>query len=613
MSRARIVCVLLAAVTLLVYWPVWNHGFVNFDDGAYVSQNPVVQAGLTWPGVKWAFTTFHSANWHPVTWLSHMLDCELFGLDPGGHHLANVLFHAINAVLLFLFLFRTTQALWPSALAAALFAWHPLRVESVAWAAERKDVLCAFFFLLTLRTYCRYAQKRSKVESREPRAAPGAAALDLRPSTLDYGLALFFFALGLMSKPMLVTLPFVLLLLDYWPLQRVPGFEFGKAQWSRLLLEKGPFLALAAASCVVTFVAQQRAESVLTLQHHPLPFRLENALTSGAAYVLKTLWPVNLAVLYPFPKQIPPAQWATATVLLASITGLIWRARRRQPYLLTGWLWFLGMLVPVIGLVQVGVQAMADRYTYLPHIGLFMAAAFGLADLAARLRLKPAALVPAGGIVLAGCLAATANQLRFWHDGVALFGHAVAVTADNPVARNNLGVVLDLAGRPQEAIGQYQEALRLQPDYVLAHNNLALVLAQTRRAPEAIQHLRETLRLRPDYPEPHFNLGLVLLREGQLDEAVAHFQKALELRPDFNDAREKLNEARVAMRSGSGWTNSSALQVEGGTTEDPTANPSPAGSLLHSGKLDQILASLKSSDGIKSNAAEAHFSLTNSP
>ena len=335
------------------------------------------------------------SNWHPLTWLSHMVDCQLFGLNAGGHHLVNVLFHATNAVLLFLLLLRLTSALWQSALIAALFAWHPLHVESVAWVAERKDVLSAFFGLLTLMAYVRYTQSRSKVEGRGSRADIAVQALDSRllgaakrsgdSSTRDYLLVLFFFACGLMSKPMLVTLPFVLLLLDYWPLQRLPDFELRISRWSRLVWEKWPFFALAAASCVVTFVAQKRGEAVVSLGGYPLSSRIGNAAVAYVKYLFNSVYPVNLAVIYPLPiyslpKENPWVQVAGAIIVLAMISWLIWRARRQRPYLLTGWLWYLGMLVPVVGLVQVGSQAMADRFTYLPLIGVFIGVVFGLGD-----------------------------------------------------------------------------------------------------------------------------------------------------------------------------------------------------------------------------------------
>jgi tetratricopeptide (TPR) repeat protein len=558
MSRPRIVCVLLALVTLLVYLPVRHYAFVNFDDPDYVTENPMVQAGLTWSGCQWAFTTWHASNWHPLTWLSHMVDWQLFGLNAGGHHLVNVLFHATNAVLLFLLLLRLTSALWQSALIAALFAWHPLHVESVAWVAERKDVLSAFFGLLTLMAYVRYAQSRSKVEGRGSRADIAVQALDSRllgaakrsgdGSTRDYLLVLFFFACGLMSKPMLVTLPFVFLLLDYWPLQRLPDFELRISRWSRLVWEKWPFFALAAASCVVTFIAQKRGEAVVSLGGYPLSSRIANAAVAYGKYLFNSVYPVNLAVIYPLPiyslpKENPWVQVAGAIIVLAMISWVIWRARRQRPYLLTGWLWYLGMLVPVVGLVQVGSQAMADRFTYLPLIGVFIGVVFGLGDLAKKLRLEPMVMASVAGVVLAGCLFATARQLRFWRDSETLFEHTLAATKDNPIAQSNLGTALSEAGQPQEAAEHFGEALRLNPGYAPAHYNLGVALTQTGHLQEAMEHFREALRLNPDYAKAHYNLGVALTQTGHLQEAIEHFREALRLNPDYAPAHYNLGHA----------------------------------------------------------------------
>jgi Flp pilus assembly protein TadD len=497
MSRPRIVCVLLALITLSVYLPVRHYAFVDYDDPNYVTENPIVQAGLTWTGVKWAFTTLDASNWHPLTWLSHMLDCQLFGLNAGRHHLVNVLLHATNAVLLLLLLLRMTGAFWQSAFIAALFAWHPLHVESVAWVAERKDVLSTFFGLLTLMAYLRYAQKRGQGTGH------GESA---KAVTISYSLALLFFALGLMAKPMLVTLPFVFLLLDYWPLQRVPDFELRISHGARLVLEKWPFFALAAASCVVTFVAQQRGEAVAPLEAYPLSSRIENAAVAYVKYLFNSVYPVNLAVIYPLPKEIPLVQVAGAIIVLATISWLIWRARRQRPYLLTGWLWFLGMLVPVVGLVQVGSQAMADRYTYLPLTGVFMVAILGMGDWAVRLRLKSTILILVAFFVLAGCLFATARQLRFWRDGETLFKRALAVTKDNPVAHYTLGNDLLQRGQVEEAMAQFQKALEIKPNYTEAHDNI----------------------------------GIAFLQKGQADQAVVHFQKALEIQPRNSGAQNNL-------------------------------------------------------------------------
>jgi hypothetical protein len=352
----RLVCLLLGLITLLAYLPVYSFEFSFYDDTDYVTGNKMVQAGLSWSGIKWAFTSFHASNWHPVTWLSHMLDCQLFGLNAGAQHLVNVLFHAANAVLLLLFLYRTTRLLWPAAFAAAAFAWHPLRVESVAWIAERKDVLSTFFGLLALGFYARYAQaqagdgKRNASDASRPTAS----------GTKDYLLALGLFAVGLMAKPMLVTWPFLMLVLDYWPLHRFGGSDttgasaaagprFG-ARLRQLIREKWPFFLLAAGGCVITLLAQ-RSQAMLSLGACPLGLRVSNALVAYSRYLLKAAWPVPLTISYPFPRQYPLWQVAGATLLLATISAVAWGPRRKAPYLLAGWLWYLGTLVPVVGLV----------------------------------------------------------------------------------------------------------------------------------------------------------------------------------------------------------------------------------------------------------------------
>ncbi len=527
LNRPRLVSLVLALMTLLVYLPVRHHGFVLFDDPDYVTENRTVEAGLTWSGVKWAFSSGHASNWHPVTWLSHMLDCQLFGPNAGAQHLVNVLFHATNSVLLFGVLFRMTGALWPGAFVAALFAWHPLHVESVAWIAERKDVLSTFFGLLVLLMYERYVAS-SKVRSPK--------------SKVFYGAALLFFAMGLMSKPMLVTLPFVLLLLDYWPLNRMSGAATSNVL--RLAREKWPFFLLAAASCVVTFLVQ-RAEAVLTLDRLPLDLRLENALVSCVSYLLKTFWPADLAVIYPLPKQIPWAQTILAASVLVAISWSLWHVRRQRPFLLVGWLWYLGTLVPVIGLVQVGGQAMADRYTYIPLIGVFIALAYGGANLVARLRFKPVTAAIFAGLLLLGCLVVTNRQLRYWRNSETLFARAVAVTRDNAIARINLGVAFEQQGRRDKALVQYQTALRLDPGRVQVHNNLANLLDGLGQTNEALIHYREALRLKPDAPLAHDNFGMLLVQLGRFDEAMSHYAEAARLDPTDPQPHYLMGKARL--------------------------------------------------------------------
>ena len=551
--RTVFVCALLALVTLLVYLPVRHHAFVVCDDPDYVTQNPIVQAGLTWSGFQWAFSTLDASNWHLLTWLSHMLDCQMFGLNAGGHHLVSVLFHAANAVLLLLLMLRMTGAFRQSAFIAALFAWHPLHVESVAWVAERKDLLSTFFGLLTLLAYVRYAHgatggmwQVTRTNSIKP--------VVTRHASRYYSLALFFLGLGLMAKPMLVTLPFVFLLLDYWPLGRMTGDvgqvtsdkkSVGKlstfnSQLSTLLLEKWPFFALAAASCVVTFVAQKRGESVAPLEAYPLSARIANAAVAYVKYLVNSVYPVNLAVIYPLPKEIPWVQVAGAMIVLAMISWLVWRARRQRPYWVTGWLWYLGMLVPVVGLVQVGLQAMADRYTYLPLIGVFIGVVFGFGDLTKKLRLNPTVMISVAGIVLAGCLFATARQLQYWRDSETLFERALAVTKNNPVAQNNLGSALLQKGNVDEAISYYQKALQINPAYAEAHNNFGVALFKKGNVDEAISHFQKALQIKPDDAEACYNLGNALLQKNNVDEAIAHYQKALQIKPDYAGAQNNL-------------------------------------------------------------------------
>jgi tetratricopeptide (TPR) repeat protein len=559
MSRPRLIGLWLALITLLVYLPASRDGFVNYDDQDYVTENSVVQKGLTWTGIKWAFTTGHASNWHPLTWLSHMTDCELFGLNPGAHHLVNVLFHTANVVLLFLLLLRLTGELWPGAFVAALFAWHPLHVESVAWISERKDVLSTFFALLTLLAYTRYAQKRSRVEGRESRAKSSVPALDPRPpgaakrsedgSTLDYSLALFCFALGLMSKPMLVTLPFVMLLLDYWPLKRVTSDQWQLSKVSRLVLEKWPFFLLAAVSCVATFLVQSQrsGDAVASLELVPLHYRFCNALVSYGLYLLKMVWPVGLAVFYPLPGHLTWLLMAamTSAVALVIISSFVWRVGRAHAYLPVGWLWFLGTLVPVIGLVQVGSAAMADRYTYFPLVGVFIVVAFGVRDLVRRFQFPKAAVAAAAALILATCLILAENQLRFWHDSETLFAHALVVTKNNHVAHINLGVALEQNGKSSEALAEYRVAEELAPELYHIHNNLGNLLDNLGHPNEALVEYRKAVLLNPSRPSLHNSAGTVLAELGRFDEAMSQFKEAAQLDPTYPWAHLEIGKLRL--------------------------------------------------------------------
>lgn len=520
MARPRTICLLLALMTVLVYSPVRHAGFLVFDDPDYIGDRHV-QDGLTWEGVKWAFTTWHASNWHPLTWLSHMLDASLFGYNSGSQHCVNVLFHAANAVLLFLLLFQLTKNLYPAAFVAALFAWHPLHVESVAWVSERKDVLSTFFGLLALMAYGKFA---------------GSSKFQVPSSKGWYILAWVLFAFGLMAKPMLVTLPFVMLLLDIWPLGRWPVFGSNSrttepgARNTKIILEKVPFFALTLASCIITYLAQ-RGEAVVSLEKQPFPLRVENAVVSYAEYLFKTIWPVKLAVIYPLSNQIPAWQIGTAAVVLILIIALAWGARKRAPYVLIGWLWFLGTLVPVIGLVQVGGQALADRYTYFPLIGVFVIVAFGAVDLIGRYRIPPGVISVAASAALFACLGVTEYQLRFWQNSKTLFSRAIAVTQNNAIAHINLGVALEQAGQPKEALVEYQKAVEIDPNRFQARNNYANLLASAGSRQEAYQQYEEALRLNPDSEIAHVNLGTLLSEIGRFDDAMHEYSEAIRLAP----------------------------------------------------------------------------------
>lgn len=540
MSRPRLIALLLAFGTLLVYMPAADHGFSLYDDGDYVTENRVVQNGLTWAGIKWAFTTWHASNWHPLTWISHMADCEMFGPNPAGPHCVNILLHVANSVLLFALLLRLVDLIWPAAFVAALFAWHPLHVESVAWISERKDVLSTFFGLLALLSYARYAQKRSRVESRKSDAESATPDLDTRHPTLDYFSALFFFALGLLAKPMLVTLPFVMLLLDYWPLRRVASCKLQVANSEnlqpsafnlQLLTEKWPFLLLAAASCVLTFLAQHTGGAVVSIEKVPLHYRLENAPLAYALYLWKMLWPSKLAVVYPLGKNSAPAVAVSVSVLIF-VSAAVWLARKRSPYLIVGWLWFLGTLVPVIGIVQVGSASMADRYTYFPLVGIFIAAVFGFRELANEFQIPRTVPIAAAGLILAACLILTHNQLNYWRDDESLFRHALEVTKNNGVAHLNLGFALEKENRKAEAMAEYRAALKLEPDRAEAHNDLANLLDDAGRTAEAEAEFQEALRINPKFAAAHNNFGTLLVELGRFDEAMKHYDEAARLEPD---------------------------------------------------------------------------------
>ena len=517
---------LLVLGTWAVYWPVGSFEFVSYDDPLYVPENEIVMRGLTWDGLKWAFSNISVGHWHPLTWVSHMLVCQLFGPGPKAHHLANLFLHSMNALLFFLVLRRMTGALACSAFAAALFAWHPLRVESVAWVAEHKDVLAGSFWLLTIWAYVRYTE---------------------RPGATRYGTVLVLFAVGLLCKAILITLPFVLLLLDFWPLRRVGRFAFREADtansssvqvelvepdrgksWGRLTGEKLPLFALVVASCVTTFLAGRGAGVVHDL---PLVARIGNALISYVRYLGKFVWPVDLAVLYPHPGGWPLWQVAASASLLALMSALFVRLLYKRPHLIVGWLWFLGVLVPVIGLIQVGQQAMADRYTYIPMLGLAVMVAWGAADFSRHFPFGQSGIRFAGAGVLAAIALCTSVQLRHWQDSVSLFRHAIDATKYNATAHYNLAQAMCVRGGVAEAIPHYEAALEIDPGYDAARNNLGLCFATMGRFETATNHYVAALRLNPNNGDAHYNYARALTSLGQLEESIVHYEAVLRIRP----------------------------------------------------------------------------------
>jgi tetratricopeptide (TPR) repeat protein len=532
-KKRGMICLALAAVTVAVYWRAGGFDFVNYDDPDYVTENPMVQNGLSLRGVIWAFTHFYASNWHPLTWISHMLDCQLFGLHAGGPHLVNVALHAVNGVLLFLLLQRLTGARWRSAMVAAIFLLHPLHVESVTWIAERKDVLSTFFGLLALLAYVKFSE--SEVHSPQ--------------STVWYAWTTGLFALSLMAKPMLVTLPCVMLLLDVWPLERVEniGFRtFFTRQFGKLALEKWLWFILAAASSVVTFFAQKAGGAVQSTEHFPLAGRMANAVTAYFEYVLKTCWPIHLAVFYPVTHGQPIWQVVVAAAFVLGVTVAAMIAMKRWPFFLVGWLWFLGTLVPVIGLVQVGNQAMADRYTYIPLTGLFIIVVWGVWELVRRAKGAEIAAATAATALLAVLAAGTVHQLQFWQNGFALFTHALAVTRNNGLANNNLGTLLVAQGHADEGLEHYAEAVRLDPDDASFQNNLAAALARAGRDSEAIEHYEAAIHDNSKFAKAYSNLGALLLEQHHLDAAVTNLNEAVRIDPDSGTARNNLGNALAA-------------------------------------------------------------------
>ncbi|CAN2041017.1 protein O-mannosyl-transferase [Candidatus Magnetomoraceae bacterium gMMP-15] len=545
-----IICLLLILSTLVVYWQVTCHDFINYDDDLYVTENSNVQSGLSIDSIIWAFTTGHAGNWHPITWLSHMLDCELYGLNSMGHHWTNLQFHIINTILLFIVIRLMTGAVWKSAFIAALFALHPLHVESVAWVAERKDVLSTFFWFLSMIAYFYYIKNSSKK---------------------NYLLLAVIFAMGLMAKPMLVTLPFILLLLDFWPLSR---FQIStcKDLFYRLIpliKEKIPLMVLSIISSIITFLVQEHGGAVAPLEIFPLSIRIANAIISYFAYLGKMVWPHNLAVFYPHP-EYSMIQALVPGLLLLCVSFLVLWADKKFPYILTGWFWYLGTLFPVIGIVQVGSQCMADRYTYIPLIGIFIIIAWGISDLSAGFKKQKHILVLVSGLVIICLGISTWIQTSYWKDSIKLFTHTLNVTENNDIAHhvlghalqkkgrldealshyyetlkydtenakvyNNIGNIFNTQKKPDKAVSFYNKALELDPDYANAHNNLANVLSTLERLDDAAKHYNKVLKIEPKHENAHYNFGNLLIKQEKFTKAGFHFAQAIKIKPDYAEA-----------------------------------------------------------------------------
>jgi tetratricopeptide (TPR) repeat protein len=521
-----LISLLLVLAIAIAYIQVRNLDFVGYDDQLYITKNSYVQDGITLNGAIWAFTTDHDANWFPLTWLSHMLDCELYGLNPLGHHWTNLLLHMANTILLFLVLNLMTETLWRSAFVAFLFALHPLHVESVAWISERKDVLCTFFGMLTILAYCRYVKK---------------------PIIINYLLIILFLSMGLMAKPMLVTLPFVLLLLDFWPLQRFqytnssskPGriIRSDFQEVFRLISEKIPLFIPVLVSSILTFMVQRSGGATRSLESFPLQIRIANAFVSYVKYVAKAVWPAHLSVFYPHPGKTF-AEWQVfgALMMISMAVFFALRALKHYPYIAVGLFWYLGTLIPVIGLVQVGSQAMADRYTYIPLIGIFIIVAWGASDLTLKWHYQKIVLTVSAVIILSIMTVRTFVQVSHWENAVTLFENAVKIDSNNTLSHNNLGIALYDQGNIEKSAFHFREALRIEPYYIVARVNLARVLSAQGNLEDAIRHLREALKINPKHFMAHYQLGILLLKQKNIKEAYVHFAEVIKLNPDYAEA-----------------------------------------------------------------------------
>jgi len=536
-----LIYLVLILADFAVFYQVYGFKFINFDDPAYVSNNSNIQSGITFQSVKWAFTTGSNGNWHPLTWLSHMFDWQLYRDNAGGHHITNLLFHIANTLLLFIVLVKMTNAQWPSAFVAALFALHPLHIESVVWIAERKDVLSTFFWLLAMWAYVRFAG---------------------RPKLINYLLVVAFFVLGLMSKPMLVTLPFVFLLLDYWPLARFPLIQavdktdkqknkkntyqqFQKHTFLYLVKEKIPFFIISVASCVITFFVQHNEQAVVTLTTFPVKYRILNAITSYASYMEKMFWPAGLAFFYPNPgPNISFAYVAISALVLLVVTVLVLVFAAKHRYLVMGWFWYVGTLIPVIGLVQVGSQAMADRYTYIPLTGLFIIIAWGLTQLLSEIPNRKILLGISSSIVLLILSVLTFIDVGYWKNTMTLCQRALKVTKENSLANLGMGKELFEQNRINESITYYLEAIRITPNNVQALNDMGVSLCYNNRVDEAVSYFQKAIELDPQNASAQNNIGIAFAMRKEYDKAITHFNQALQINPFFTGAKDNLIQAQ---------------------------------------------------------------------
>jgi len=588
-NSTMVLSLLLFLLSACTFVPVLKNGFINFDDPIYVTENVHVNQGLSCASFKWAFHGTDGGIWLPLTWISHMLDCQIYGLKPWGHHLTNVLIHAMSTALVFVWLFRVTGAKWRSFMVAALFGLHPLRVESVAWVAERKDVLSVMFWFLTLLAYTEYVKKSPTKHSIAKRF---------------YALTFLFFIFGLMAKPMLVTLPFVLLLLDYWPLSRIQE----RKSVRKLIIEKWPFFVLSILASILAFFVQK--SGVVLLGQLSFFDRIKNVIVSYVQYIGKTFWPENLCVYYPYPDYFSFGTVFASVVLLVIISAVFIWQWRRHPYLLVGWLWFLGTFMPVIGLVQVGKQAVADRYTYIPQVGLLLCLVWGAHALTKTWKRQSLILSATAIAIIIACMMLTCRQIGYWRDSETLFGHAIAVTKNNAVAHISLGNAFIQSGRIDDAIVQYQEASEINPNSAEAQNNLGNAFLQKGKVDEAVIHYQKALEVAPGYAQAHDDLGDVFLHKGNESAAIQQFQMALEIDP--KDARSHIDLGIALYQSGRMDEAIVQYQMALEISPDDTKTHNNLGlALYQSGRTDEAAAQYQSALDIDPKNADAHINLGN--